>query len=157
MLAFQHAKGRFNYRTVGVLLHQQSVLVHRAETDSFWTLPGGRVEFDESAQTGLIRELQEELEVVATVERLLWVVENFFSYEAQPYHELAFYFLATLPSDSALYATTRPFQGQEPGIRLIFQWYPLVELHTLDLYPSFLRQGLQALPTSTTYIVHRDG
>ena len=157
MLTFQHTKGRFNYRTVGVLVRQQYILVHRAESEPFWTLPGGRVEFGESAQDGLVRELHEELGIVAAVERLLWVVENFFTYETQVYHELAFYFLATLPSDSAVYTATAPFEGHEPGIRLIFQWYPLADLHTLELYPSFLRQGLQALPASTMYVVHRDG
>lgn len=156
MLTFQHTKGRFNYRTVGVLMCDQHVLVHRAEIDSFWTLPGGRVEFGESAQDGIIRELQEELGVVANTECLLWIVESFFTYTAQPYHELAFYFLITLPGDSAIYTITTPFRGQEPGTSLIFQWYPLAELHRLELYPSFLCQGLQALPESSIYIVHRD-
>ena len=157
MLAFNHVKGRFNYRTAGVLMRQQEVLVHRAENEPFWTLPGGRVEFGESAQAGLARELHEELGVVAAVDRLLWAVENFFTYQEQRYHELAFYFLAALPGDSAAYAATTPFHGYEPGTTLIFQWYPLANLSSLELYPSFLRQGLQALPASTTYVVHRDG
>ena len=156
MLTFQHAKGRFNYRTVAVIMHAGQVLVHRAEAETFWTLPGGRVEFGESAQDALVRELREELGAQARVERLLWVVENFFTYERQPYHELAFYFLVALPPDSAVYAATSTFGGQEPGTTLIFEWHALASLPALELYPSFLRNGLQAPPTSTAYIVHHD-
>ena len=156
MLTFLHEKGRFNFRTVAVILHQNQVLIHRAEKDSFWTLPGGRVEFGEPASAALVRELREELGVSIKVERLIWLVENFFTYEAEDYHELALYFHASLPSDSGLFTQKEPIRGDEEGIPLIFQWHRVDALKDIELYPTFLRQGLKSLPKSTEYVIHRD-
>ncbi|HEX6292010.1 MAG TPA: NUDIX hydrolase [Herpetosiphonaceae bacterium] len=156
MLTFDHVQGRFNYRTVGVIYHDHHVLLHRADYESFWSLPGGRVEFAESAQAALVRELREELGVAASIERLLWVVENFYEYSQQRHHEIAFYFLVSLPPNAAICRQDTPFIGDEPGVVLIFQWFPVDQLETVDLYPSFLRQALQRLPSGIEHIVHHD-
>lgn len=79
MITFTEGSRRFNYRVAGVFVEDGHVLVHRAEPDAFWTLPGGRGEFlEESAET-LRREMLEEIGASVRVERLLWVVENSFS------------------------------------------------------------------------------
>jgi ADP-ribose pyrophosphatase YjhB (NUDIX family) len=157
MLTFEHAKGRFNCRAVGVLVDRQRLLVHRAEMDDFWTLPGGRVEFGESAGDALARELEEELGVSVEVGRLVWVVENFFAYRGEQYHEIAFYFQVSLPEDSHLTAHDEPFAGDEDGIPLIFEWQPIESLAHLALYPTFLREAVAHMPPETQYIVHTDG
>lgn len=80
MIAFEEGEVRFHYRVVGIALNGNRVLLHRAENDDFWTLPGGRVELLEPAHDVLKREMREELEIEIHVERLVWVVENFFQY-----------------------------------------------------------------------------
>ncbi len=40
---------KFHYRVSGVALRDGQVLLHRAVTDPFWTLPGGHGEFLEDA------------------------------------------------------------------------------------------------------------
>ncbi len=156
MLTFKHSLGRFNCRTVGVVIDRQRLLIHRAEDENFWTLPGGRVEFGEPANLALARELAEELDVSVEVGRLVWVVENFFSYRDEPYHEIAFYFHVSLPDDSHLKDRNEPFVGDENGLPLIFHWHPLEDLRNLALYPSFLREAIREMPHATQYIVHRD-
>jgi len=111
----------------------------------------------ESAKDALRREMQEELGVEIHVERLVWVVENFFEYADKSYHELALYFLMTLPRNSHLYWRSEPFTGDEEGIKLIFRWYRLDELEKTTLYPTFLRKALNSIPEATEYIVHIDG
>ena len=71
MIRFDQGTRRFNYRVVGVAIHDGSVLLHRAAHDPFWTLPGGRAEHGETAEQTLKREMREELETDVHVLRLL--------------------------------------------------------------------------------------
>jgi len=151
-------KGRFNLRSVAVIVHDGSVLIHRAEPDEFWALPGGRVEPFESTQETLRREMKEELDCDVDVERLLWIVENFFEYDGTPYHEIAFYYWVVLKEPASERLLRTSFEGWEdvPKVRLLFQWAPLSGIEGLPLYPAFLRKGLLDLPQHTEHIVHRD-
>jgi 8-oxo-dGTP pyrophosphatase MutT (NUDIX family) len=156
MITYDSGPARFNYRIAGVAIDRGRVLVQRAESDDFWCLPGGRAELLEPATATLVREMREELGVEVGVGRLVWVLENFFPYAGRDWHELAFYFLMSFPHDPVLYAHQGPFEGREGDLRLIFSWQPLDRLDDIVLLPSFLRQGLRALPPCTTHIVHRD-
>ncbi len=157
MITFERGDIRFNYRVVGIAFDADRVLLHRAERDTFWALPGGRGELLEPARETLVREMREELGVDVRVERLVWAVENFFEYDEHRYHELAFYFLMALTPDCYVLKKTEPFVVDDQGVRFIFQWYRLDELAELELYPTFLKQGLLSLPQTTQHIVHRDG
>ncbi len=163
MISIREGKRAFNYRIVGVAIHEGRVLLHRGEKEEFWTLPGGRAELGEPATETLKREMREELGEDVEVERLLWVVENFFSYMGAEWHELALYFLMHFSPSSAVLQQREPFEGYEEfweiqpqGMKLIFKWFPLESLEELVLLPAFLKQGLQALPKETTHVVHTD-
>jgi len=80
VITFDLGRARFNYRVVGVDLHAGCVLIHRSETDDFWTLPGGRAELLEPAARTIEREMREELGIEARAEQLVWVVEEFFEW-----------------------------------------------------------------------------
>lgn len=146
----------FNYRVVGVAFDGDRVLLHRVESDPFWALPGGRVELLEPSIDGLKREMQEELGVDVYPERLVWFVENFFEYLGKQFHEVALYFKMSFAPNCPLYGLTDPFVGDEGGLRLIYQWFPLNELAGLPLYPTFLAEALQTLPNYPVHIVHTD-
>lgn len=162
MITFERDGARFNYRTVGVCVEDGWVLLHRAERDEFWSLPGGRVELGEDSAAALGRELHEELgeDSAAEVGWLLWVVENFFTLDGVPYHELGLYYAVTLPPESAWHDKSREHAGIEEDLggplRLVFRWFPLAALADLPLYPVFLRTALQRLPAHTERIVNRD-
>ena len=160
MITLRQGAQAFNYRVVGAVIHEGRVLLHRGESEDFWTLPGGRAELGEPATETLKREMREELEVDAQVERLLWVVENFFTCLGAEWHELAFYFLMSFPPGSDIYQRSEPFFGYEEtqpeGMTLIFEWHSLDRLDEITLLPSFLKQGLRSLPKGTEHIVHTD-
>jgi ADP-ribose pyrophosphatase YjhB (NUDIX family) len=157
VIRFDLGGQRFNYRVVGVAIHDGTVLLQRAGDEPFWTLTGGRAEIGEAAEHTIRREMREELSTDVEVVRLLWFVENFFDYDGVSYHEIALYFLIRFPLDSRPLAQSA-FQATDGDTRLQFQWFPLQEekLANLPLVPSFLASGLRQLPTSVTHIVHRD-
>ena len=80
MLRFDQGDARFNFRSAAVIVHDNHVLLHRVVGDSFWALPGGRVEFFENSDATLNRELLEELGVESSVKKHLWHVESFFEH-----------------------------------------------------------------------------
>jgi ADP-ribose pyrophosphatase YjhB (NUDIX family) len=165
IIAFERDTRAFGHRVAGIVVDEGHVLLQNADIDDFWIVPGGRVELREPAAESLKREMMEEIGVEVEVERLLWVVENFFEYGGKSCHELAFYFLASLPHGSPLYDKSRTFVGYEEyfneytsenKLLLTFQWFPVDDLHSISLYPSFLRDALKSLPENTAHVVHID-
>ena len=156
MIVFDEGDARFNYRVAGIALDGNRVLFTRVETEDFWFLPGGRVELLETSGEALIREMKEELGVEVRIERLLWVVENFFELDGKSYHELGLYFLMTLPRNCSIYKKNDVFEGNEDGLKVIFKWYPLDILDKVPIVPSFLCTGLLSIPDGITHVVHAD-
>jgi ADP-ribose pyrophosphatase YjhB (NUDIX family) len=160
MIRYDQGDSCFNYRIVGVAVHDDSILLHQGEGEAFWILPGGRAELGEPAEQTLRREMKEEIGVEVEVVRLLWFVENFFKYADKNYHEITLYFLMQLPSDCKYLTEPGPYSGsEEDGTKLIFRWFPRQPdvLSKLPLLPSFLRTALEKLPESVQHVVHYDG
>jgi ADP-ribose pyrophosphatase YjhB (NUDIX family) len=156
MITFDEGHIRFTMRIVGIAFDRDRVLIHRTDDMNFWALAGGRAELLEPSPETLRREMQEELETEVTVERLVWIAENFFEYGGKSFHELGFYYLMSLPSDSTLRKHTGTFFGHEGAMRIIFEWHPIADLENIVLYPTFLCAGLKSMPNETTHIVHTD-
>lgn len=152
-LVFRTNNGVFNYRVAAVWIRDGRVLLHRLHSEQSWSLPGGRVALMEESRTSLGRELQEELGIEVKVGDLLWSSENFFTYDGSRYHEIGFYYRIE-SDDPRIPRTDEPFFGKE-GPRLIFQWTPLEQLDSTELYPAFLRTALQELPVHARHVVVR--
>ncbi|OZG71846.1 NTP pyrophosphohydrolase [Hahella sp. CCB-MM4] len=151
MIRFDKGNNRFNFRSAAVVCHSDHVLLHRAVSDDFWALPGGRVEFFETSEDTIVRELREELGVESSIDRHLWYVENFFNYKGTKFHEVANYFLASFKCEPQV-STEVDFAGIEKDVDLIFRWVPIAKLGEYVLKPEFLIAGIQNLPTSVEYI-----
>ena len=156
MISFLTGSVRFHLRPAAVIVHEGSVLLHRAEGDAFWALPGGRVEPGETAADAVVRELEEELSVQIKPVRLVWVVENFFSHAGESHHEVGLYFMAEPASGSRLVREPGPYEGSEGGRRLEFGWFSSSQLACTDVRPSFLKRVLAEQDFSFQHVVHRD-
>jgi 8-oxo-dGTP pyrophosphatase MutT (NUDIX family) len=156
MITFDEGRIRFINRVVGIALDRGRVLLHRTDDMNFWALPGGRAELLEPSPETLVREMREEIGVDVTVERLLWLAENFFEYGPRSFHEIGFYFLMHLPPDSPL-RDQSTFLGHEGNMPVYFEWHPIATLENIALFPTFLRTGLKSIPANIVHIIHTDG
>ncbi len=153
-IVFERDGNKFNFRAVAILINEERVLLHCINNNPYWSLPGGRVEFSESASVAVCREIKEELKIDSAVIRPLWVMENFFNSFGFNFHEIAFYFLMTVSSNLLLKGDS--FEELDGKSKLRFKWHNISELNNVELYPEFLRKSLLDLPDSLTFITHRD-
>lgn len=150
---------RFNYRIVGIGLDKGRVLLQQIAGTDWWFLPGGRSILGEPAQVCLKREMREELNTDVEIGRLVWVAENFFTMNSRSCHELSLFFLMEFARNSPLLeaAEIAGIDGDgEETVSIINKWHRLEDLENVPLYPSFLSAGLNKIPDTTEYIVHRD-
>ena len=138
----------FNYRVAAIVRRKNAYLVCRSKRDNFCYLPGGRVKDGESSSEAVVRELQEELELVAEVERLVFFVENFFSLHEKRFHELCLYYEVVLP-------------GSEPLLRVAddddeLLWLDVTAFKEANLKPDFLVSHLENLPQTLEPVVLYD-
>jgi 8-oxo-dGTP pyrophosphatase MutT (NUDIX family) len=132
----------FNYRVAGVAVLNGKVLLHKTPSDNFWSLPGGRAELFEFSKDTLQREMREETGMDAQAGEMLWVSENFFSYNGTKHHEIGFYFemnIKDLPDQN-------DFLGSEGQDDLLFHWHDVTDLHSIRIYPEFLADVLVKNP-----------
>ena len=149
------ARRGFKVRSAGIAVRDGRVLLHSMPGRDYWMAPGGGVRFGETTRDAIAREIREELGVDATVGRLLWVVEHFFTSTTRRRHQLAWFHEIALPADcSAVLREAWQVRGDD-GL-VTFRWIPFAELATLAVIPGFLRDGLADLPNEPRHLVHVD-
>jgi len=147
-------KGTVVIRSSAVIVAEGHVLLHRHVSDEFWSLIGGGVEFTETSSDAIIRETQEELGAVCSVDRLLWIVESFFGPPINRWHEVGFYYLLKLDDPALIPSASLTPNGKEDD--LLFRWFPVEEIRDLAIYPVFLRAALLDLPGCVEHVVNNE-
>ncbi|MFR5875408.1 MAG: NUDIX domain-containing protein, partial [Eubacterium sp.] len=82
-----------NFRSVGVLIKNDKILVQRDKDGNVYALPGGHVKIGESSADTLIREYKEETGADIICNKLIWIEECFWEWNNVKTNTLAFYYL----------------------------------------------------------------
>lgn len=72
----------------GLITSGEKLLLCKAKGHDWFYLPGGYVEFGETAQEALVREIKEELGIESEISDFLGTVENIFEQDGQKFHEI---------------------------------------------------------------------
>ena len=113
----------------GVAVIGGEVLLCRAKGGKTSYLPGGHIEFGETAREALVREIREELGVESETGRFLGAVENSFMQHGKPHAEINLVF-------ELKFADKPEAKAKEDWIE--FEWRDLAHLDDL-LPPAFRR------------------
>jgi ADP-ribose pyrophosphatase YjhB (NUDIX family) len=109
-----------------------------AKDETFYRPLGGTIEFGERAIDAVRRELAEEIEATVMNAELLGVLENTFSYQGQPGHEIDFIFEVTV-SDLARLRDGTVAAYEADGSAVTCVWKRLADFRDrARLYPEGL-------------------
>lgn len=116
-----------------LIRRNDEILFARGKGFDYYYLPGGHVEFPETAIPALKREIKEELGVEVTEEpKYIGTIENIFSTKTITHHEINLLFETSLPGEDIV--------SKED--RLEFEWLKINDLNTLFILPKPLKQNL---------------
>lgn len=150
-ISFKVDNGKFNYRVCALMISDGKILAMHDDRSPYYYLPGGRVSMGETAESAVIREVEEELAVTPKIVRPLWLNQAFFTEDVDHlhYHELCIYFLMDI-SDTNLLSRGKSFTTNEGCRTHIFEWLEFDRLKDAYFYPLFLKKDIFNLPNTFT-------
>ncbi|MCL2814242.1 MAG: NUDIX hydrolase [Oscillospiraceae bacterium] len=150
----------FSYRTAGILVHGDRVLLQKPSNSGDYAFPGGHIAFGETTAETLIREFKEEMGADIEVTELKWVEENFFSWGDKPCHQISLSYLVRL-KDTAQIPLDGRFISEEyrenDDNAIYFYWIPLDEVKNINVYPANAAELLLKLDDGVKHFVYREG
>lgn len=140
--------GQIRALVICVFSHQGMILAAESldplKKEIFYRPVGGGIHFGEYSQEALVREVREEFGAEIRQVRYLGVLENVFTYNGQPGHEIVQVYDAQFV-DRSLYEQPWLVGYEDSGLIFKATWKPLVEFQSSPepLYPSGLLKLLQ--------------
>ena len=143
-ITFKICNVRVNCRAAAIIVSEGNILFQKREKDLVWALPGGKIGVLEKGKDTIKRELKEEIGELVEVSKLYDVLENFFVYNDEKFHEYVFLYLANLNDDSKL-KSIKFFNGVEEHKHLKFAWFNENELDEYNVVPTEIKENLKEI------------
>lgn len=134
-------KEKFNVRCAAMIRCNDFYLVSKREDKDYYSLPGGRINFKEDSKTGILRELNEELDynIAPSDAKLVRMIENFFSFKDETFfHEYLFVYLIDVSEE---YLEKGNFINLE-NTHMHMEWYSTSDFKKLAIRPDELKDIL---------------
>jgi 8-oxo-dGTP pyrophosphatase MutT (NUDIX family) len=141
--------GRIRVLALCVIRRRDDLLVFEGhdptKRQTFYRPLGGGIEFGELGHHAATRELREELGAELVSVRYLATLENIFTYDGRPGHEIVRLYEADL-ADAAFYAREDMVGQEDDGTAIRVLWKPLADFGDgqAPLYPEGLLELLLA-------------
>ncbi|MDD2715877.1 MAG: NUDIX hydrolase [Candidatus Wallbacteria bacterium] len=131
---------------IGILRRNDQILVFEGsdsvKNETFYRPCGGGIEFGETAEQALVREFREELNLNVKILNRIAVLENIFTCNGVPGHEIVFVFeIESL--DREIYSRSELEGVEDNGEKFRCLWKPLSDFRNGSiLYPTGLVDSL---------------
>ncbi|MDX2129195.1 MAG: NUDIX hydrolase [Chloroherpetonaceae bacterium] len=148
-------KGKIRLRVCGILQNGNSIALVKHKRffnnkhfpEEAWILPGGALEFGESIENGVKREVLEETGILCSVGKLLFIKELIFPYETQntgcaDFHSLTLGFHC-LAVEGELKTGYDPEFNLSEQLILETKWLEVKDFDREPLFPPFLNHFLK--------------
>ena len=147
--------GILNIRVGAIIMQDGKLLMVENDRADYLYSVGGRIQFGETAEEAIVREVLEETGVKMEIDRLGFVHENYFygdapSKQGKLVYEISLYFYMKVPHDFT--PVSQSFT--EDDSREYLRWVSLDE--NVKVYPEFFRSELRN-PTDVVKYFMTDG
>lgn len=117
------------------------LLKHQAPSrkEPIWLPPGGGIEFGETMEQAVVREVKEETGLFIKPVRLLWIHE----FIEPPLHAIEYYFECDVTGGS-LKLGEDPEHGKESQILKDLKFVSFRDIESLPVYPKFIKEAILA-------------
>ncbi len=123
---------------------KKRVLVQCDRNESFYRLPGGSVEFGETAADAIMRELVEEYNLSATIGKLATICESIVEVSGERFHQCTLIHWSTIPDADKAY-----IHNENRNVKLV--WRTIEQLQQTATYPEGI---VEMITSETTHISH---
>lgn len=123
-------KNNFEIISRAVIVDRGKILLCQVKGRDYYYLPGGHVNFGESAEEALRREIKEEMDVSTKTLRFIGVVENIFNDGKEKHHELNLVFDTKIGNNNV----------KSIEDHLEFYWKDVKKLSTEKILPEILKK-----------------
>lgn len=154
-ITLEAGNGLFSHRVGAIIIDSGCVLLAKNNDSNRYYSVGGRVMFGESTADAVLRESLEEIKIGLEIERLAFIHENIFFWEAmqRPLHEIAFFYL--MKPERSLRETVLEPVSETYG-EVSFHWIELDSLSDVDVFPEFFKTELKNMPETVCHIITKD-
>lgn len=134
-------------KAVCIFRHENKILLSEGYDpvkDEHYLIPiGGGVDFGETSAQATRREVMEEIGAEVHGLRLLGVLENLFTFDGRPGHEIVFIYEAEFINES-LYSQMEIYGVESNGTELKVKWFNQKEINSgaLTIYPNGITEML---------------
>ena len=143
----------FYYRAGAIIIEEAHVLMVKNDSVDFFYSIGGAVNFGETSEDAVRREVLEETGVAYEIDRLVFVYENILYEDGKENaHGIEFiYLMKPRGRRDGLSCTSYGWYGDKESLH----WLPIDELENIKLFPEFFKTRLNDLPLGVERIVRK--
>lgn len=151
-MTVQCANGIINVRVGAIIMQNGKVLMVSNKRNDYFYSVGGRIQFGETAEQAVVREVMEETGVKMDIDRLGFIHENYFYGDAPTnfgklIYEISFFFYMKVPSDFTFHCDSFTEDGSE-------EYLTWVSPHDeCKMFPDFFKTELDCPQNGVKHLI----
>lgn len=140
---------KLNVRVGIMIIKDNKILLHKNDNNDNYCLPGGGIQFLESSEEAIIREIKEETGLDIRVDEFVSTIENLFEKEGIKFHEIYFIYKGSFVDDVDTTKIINNIEGKPIK-------YGFVDIDRIDDYYILPVVSKDLIKNSKSHIINRE-